>query len=157
MIPKDLLKRITSLESYQCRLRGGESFCILNPDDCPCGIKDKMYTVPFENGEVIAAPNAVLINVKLTFKEELDEFIFERIRSHLSEQKNQPVTVLKRPASDEYSISFLVHYDQTKHQENHEKIETFFNNFQSNLAQTVVQGKMVFNKFLRQHGSSFYR
>ncbi|MHA2298032.1 MAG: hypothetical protein ACXAEU_24010 [Candidatus Hodarchaeales archaeon] len=148
--------RITSLESFECRYRGGEAFCILNPDDCPCGIKDKMFSLPFENGEIIAAPNSILISLKFTFKEELEEFIFERMRSHLSEQKNQPVTVLKRPISDDYSITFFVHYDQTKFPENHEKINFFFNNFQNNLAQTIVQGKMVMNKFMRKHGSVFY-
>ena len=158
MIPDDILKRLTALESYPCRLRCGEAFCIINPEDCSCGdFKDKIHTIPFDNGEVIAAPNSLLISLKLSFKDELEEFIFERISSHLAQQKSQPLSILKRPVSDDYSITFLVHYDQTRNEENHEKILSFFKDFQRNLAQTLVQGKMVINKFLRSQGSIFFK
>ncbi|MHA1168690.1 MAG: hypothetical protein ACTSRU_12760, partial [Candidatus Hodarchaeales archaeon] len=140
-----------------CRLRGGEIICILNPDDCSCGIKDKIHKIPFENGEVIAAPNSLLISIKFTFKDEIEEFVFLRIRSYLAEQKNQPVSVLKKPVSDDYSITFFVHYDNTKVAGNPEKIIAFFNNFERNLAQAVVQGKMAINKFLRNFGAVFYK
>ncbi|MFX1534722.1 MAG: hypothetical protein ACFFDI_10910 [Promethearchaeota archaeon] len=143
-IPRQIYDEIYKLEEKICERTGTITPYILCPleEDCTCR---KIKTINFEKGKFQCAQNSAMLSLKITFSDEIiDPFIFKRILTEIHRLESSKIRILKEPEED-YDITF--YFDENK--PDRKWLEDFLNNFQERIRITLLQGKIGFNKIIR--------
>ncbi len=136
---------------------GLETICVFSPNSEYC--KDiPRQTIQFQvkgaNGELICHGNSALLSLKLTIKEVVERFIFERIRTELIRRPSSQIKLLRDP-EEGFDITFFLDVSMVQTLEQRRDIVQYINNFPEKMRGATTRGKMSINDFVRKQAEDF--
>lgn len=140
------------LRPLDCKIGGMEPICILQPDH-PCCEDVPRQEIMFKGGQLIKQGNSAIVSLKLHFNDPVEQFIFERIRNDLWRNPGSRLKVIREP-EEGYDISFFLNTEMVHTKEQREALMNYWSEFSRNLRQILTDGKMVFNKYVRDRASN---
>ena len=141
------------LQHINCKKQGIESICIFSPDS-ECCKHIPRETIEFEYGRLIKHGNSAILSIKLEFNDEVERFIFERIRMELVRTPSDLIKPLRQP-EEGYDLSLFFDENMTKSFEQRQQIIRFVQTLPEHMRQICTNGKMVINNYIRKQSSNF--
>ncbi|MHA2233007.1 MAG: hypothetical protein ACXAB4_10985 [Candidatus Hodarchaeales archaeon] len=138
-------------------MTGIETICIFSPDSEFC--KDmKRETIPFSlkeaSGELIRHGNSAILSLKLNFSDEVEKFIFERIRFDLVRNPSSQIKPLREP-EEGFHISIFLDATMVKTLEQRKRLLEYVNAFPDKMKQAITRGKMRISNLVRKEAADF--
>ncbi|MFX1513421.1 MAG: hypothetical protein ACFFCQ_12610 [Promethearchaeota archaeon] len=136
---------------------GIETICVFSPESEFCkGIPRE--TITFEvkggSGELIRHGNSAILSLKLKFNDEVEKFIFERIRAEIVRSPSSQINPL-REAEEGFHMSFFLDVSMVKTLDQREDLLEYINTFADKMRVATTTGKMRINDFVRGHAEDF--
>ena len=136
---------------------GIDMICVLSPDSEFCkGIPRE--TIAFQlkeaSGELIRHGNSAILSLKLNFSDEVEKFVFERIRFELVRNPSSQIKPLRDP-EEGFHISFFLDVNMVKTLDQRKNFVEYVNTFPDMMRQATTRGKMRLSDLIRKEAASF--
>ena len=138
-----IVVRCTTLERYFCRGKGIEFPCVFCEDDCTEVQKEH---INFSNGTAIRTPNSSLIHMNLGFKDDMDKFLYSKIKGEIG----RATRIIMKEVESGYDVSFFISYEDVKSEKARKKLQDFMLAYPEKVGSLVVGGKSQINMWTRK-------
>ncbi|MHA2494500.1 MAG: hypothetical protein ACXAEI_03345 [Candidatus Hodarchaeales archaeon] len=136
---------------------GIDTICVFSPDSEFCKHIPR-ETIVFElkkaSGELIRHGNSAILSLKLSFSDEVEKFVFERIRVELIRSPSSQIKPLREP-EESFDISFFLDVDMVETLDQRKKLLEYVNAFPDKMRQATTRGKMRLTNLIRNEAASF--
>ncbi len=136
---------------------GIDTICVFSPDSefCKHIPREKInFQLKDVNGELIRHGNSAILSLKLNFNDEVEKFIFERIRLELVRNPTSQIKPL-REQEQNFHISFFLDVDMVQTFDQRKKFLEYINSFPDRMRQATTRGKMRLSDLIRKEAANF--
>jgi hypothetical protein len=136
---------------------GIDTICVFSPDSEFCKHIPR-ETIAFQlkkaSGELIRHGNSAILSLKLSFSDEVEKFVFERIRVELVRSPSSQIKPLREP-EEGFDISFFLDVDMVESLDQRKKLVEYINAFPDKMRHATTRGKMRLSDLIRNEAASF--
>lgn len=144
-----------TLQSNPCNKTGIEAICVLSPDSICCRDVPREY-IPFTNGELIKQGNSAILSFNIEFQDEVEKFIFERIRADLVRNPGKMIKPMREP-EEGYDISLFFDENMVKTMDERNAVVTYLKEMPDKMRRVCSGGKMTIGNLVRKNAKEFIK
>lgn len=155
MDSEDLIVKAMTLKPYTCHVRNTEIPCVVCPDEEKCEVHKDLVEFISDNKrmKVIRCVNSSIIYYKIKFNDDIEIFLYSRLWLALRKGK-APVGFID--PEEGYDAGILIMADHISG-EKKSTVKTYLATFDKKVKESLMQGKMSINKFIRKARDGFFR
>lgn len=155
MDSEDLIVKAMILRPYTCHVRNTDIPCVVCPDEEKCEVHQEFAEFVSDNKKmkVVRCVNSSIIYYKFKFNDDVEKFLYSRLWIALRQGK-APVGFID--PEEGYDAGILLMTDHIAGNKK-ETVKTYLSTFKKKVKESLMQGKMSINKFIRKSRDGFFR
>lgn len=136
---------------------GIDTICVFSPESEFCKHLSR-ETIAFQlkeaSGELIRHGNSAILSLKLNFSDNVEKFVFERIRVDLVRNPSSQIKPLREP-EEGFHISFFLDVNMVETLDQRKKLLEYINTFPDKMREATTRGKMRLSDLIRKEAANF--
>ncbi|MFX0114641.1 MAG: hypothetical protein ACFFB3_08840 [Candidatus Hodarchaeota archaeon] len=136
---------------------GIDTICVFSPDSefCKHIRREKIdFQLKEASGQLIRHGNSAILSLKLNFSDDVEKFVFERIRVELVRNPSSQIKLLREP-EEGFHVSFFLDVNMVKILDQRKKLLEYVNTFPDKMREATTRGKMRLSDLIRKEAVQF--